>query len=136
MKIDYALIERILLALKEDNFIKNVICWGAGQYRINDVLDIYPRRKKWHSLSSGKRGKYFDLEDFVKGFFNPELRKLPEPQNGSSTTSRVSPRLLFSDCGSLASSPPTARLIIICASLGGSMPTLASRFGLAWSRAA
>ena len=74
MKVNYAYIETTLLRLKEAALIKSVAKLGAGHYRINNALDIYPRSKKWHSLPTGKRGKYYDLEDFITGFFNPELR--------------------------------------------------------------
>ncbi len=79
MKVDYRKIEKSFLEWKDGGFIKDVQCLGAGHYRINGVLDIYPRHKKFHSLPTGKRGPYYDLENFVKGYFNPELRKAPKP---------------------------------------------------------
>jgi hypothetical protein len=89
MKIDYAKIEKSFLELKAGEFIRDAQRLGAGHYRINDALDIYPRHKKWHSLPTGKRGVYYDLEDFVKGFFNPELRKeRPTPRQSKKKKER------------------------------------------------
>ena len=75
MQTNYELIEEQLESLKDQKLIFHWKEMSPGQYRINDVLDLYPAHHKWHSLPSSKRGKYYDLVDFVGGFFNPELRK-------------------------------------------------------------
>lgn len=40
------------------------------QFRINDVLDIYPMNKKWHDLVNNKRGAYTEVFSFVSAFFH------------------------------------------------------------------
>lgn len=36
------------------------------QYRINEVLDLYPIHKNWHNIKLNKRGKYDSLESVLK----------------------------------------------------------------------
>ncbi len=80
MKTDYAIIEQELQDLKVDGFIDYWKELGDGHYRINEGLDLYPHSHKFHSLRTGKRGKYWNLKDFVIGFFNPELREGNKPK--------------------------------------------------------
>lgn len=75
MKINYSLVEDELKALTKESYIHSWKELGAGHYRINDKLDIWPKHHNWHSLSTNKRGKYWDISEFLKGFFNPKLRK-------------------------------------------------------------
>lgn len=39
------------------------------QFRINDVLDIFPSNRKFHDLKNNKRGRYNDFLKFVQKFF-------------------------------------------------------------------
>ncbi len=39
-------------------------------FRINYTLDVWPSTGKWHDRSSGKRGTYSNLLEFVKQHFN------------------------------------------------------------------
>lgn len=47
----------------------DIISLTPYQFRVNNELDIYPTNKKYHILSSGKRGVYDDLEDFLVKMF-------------------------------------------------------------------
>lgn len=38
------------------------------QIRIENELDIYPKKKRWHDLRSKKRGGYKELVPFVRHF--------------------------------------------------------------------
>jgi hypothetical protein len=39
------------------------------QYRINDVLDLYPIHNRYHALKPNKRGGYKSATEFVNNFF-------------------------------------------------------------------
>jgi len=41
----------------------------AMQFRINDILDIYPTNRRWHNLETGERGGYETVYKFVINFF-------------------------------------------------------------------
>lgn len=38
------------------------------QYRINDMIDLYPIHRRWHNIKTGLRGTYHNVELFVKKF--------------------------------------------------------------------
>lgn len=41
------------------------------QFRINDRLDIYTTRERWHDLRTGKRGTFIgkDVAQYIRRFF-------------------------------------------------------------------
>lgn len=43
------------------------------QIRIENTLDIYPVKRKWHNIRSGKRGEYKRLIPFLISFFQLPL---------------------------------------------------------------
>jgi hypothetical protein len=73
MKVNYPSFEEQLEILLAQDVINEWKQLGAGHYRICNRLDIWPRRQKFHSLRSGKRGTYYDLEDFLTGYFRPHF---------------------------------------------------------------
>ena len=36
------------------------------QFRINDVIDVYPIHNRYHNIKTGKRGGYRDIIEFIK----------------------------------------------------------------------
>lgn len=42
------------------------------QYRINEVLDIYPQNQRYHDIKKNKRGDYQNMIKFVNNFFRKE----------------------------------------------------------------
>jgi len=38
---------------------------SKGQYRINNVIDVYPLHQEYHNLGSGRRGNYKKLKDVI-----------------------------------------------------------------------
>lgn len=42
------------------------------QFRVNEILDIYPTNKKYHVLETGERGEYQDIYDLVKRVINKQ----------------------------------------------------------------
>lgn len=48
-----------LTCLKKDYRIKKLTDY---QYRVNDVIDIFPTNQKFHNIVTNKRGQYFDLK--------------------------------------------------------------------------
>lgn len=45
------------------------------QYRINEVIDVYPIHRRWHELKCGKRGVYpvEGLQQFINKKFNGRI---------------------------------------------------------------
>jgi len=45
------------------------------QYRINEVIDVYPIHRRWHELKGGKRGVYpvEGLQQFINKKFNGRI---------------------------------------------------------------
>lgn len=39
------------------------------QLRVNDVIDLYPVRQKWHYIKTGQRGTWEDINDLDLGIF-------------------------------------------------------------------
>ena len=69
MKINYSQIEDFLEVELSQDRIKSWRKLTAGQYRINEALDIYPRRKKMHWVETGERGTYQNLERLIDLLF-------------------------------------------------------------------
>lgn len=80
MKVNYTIIEQQLQDLVAARLVTAWEEKAPGQYRIDESLDLYPRHQKYHSLRTGKRGKYWNLKEFVGGFFHPELRDNNQPK--------------------------------------------------------
>lgn len=62
----------ILDVLRESYDVKQITEY---QFRINEVLDIYPSNRKWHLLTKNKRGQFrreYDVTD-VKAVLKEEL---------------------------------------------------------------
>jgi len=60
-----------------DNNLKYIVI-NPWQIRIADnrtTLDIYPQSKRYHNLTKGKRGDYYNLKGFLKSIFGNEARK-------------------------------------------------------------
>lgn len=49
------------------------------QLRIEDVLDVYPVRERWHWLPDGSRGDWASAEDLRKLMFNKLTVTVPVP---------------------------------------------------------
>lgn len=64
-KYDYAQFEEELEVLLAQDVITGWEVFGAGHYRINGVLDIWPRRRKYFYHPTAEHGQYEDLVDFV-----------------------------------------------------------------------
>ena len=41
----------------------------AYQFRVNDVLDIFPSSQRYHDIKKNQRGDYHNLEGFLESFF-------------------------------------------------------------------
>lgn len=63
MKYDYLKFEEQLEVLLAQDVIYGWQAFGPGHYRINDFLDIWPRRKNYLNHQTGKHGQYSNLED-------------------------------------------------------------------------
>ncbi len=68
-KFNYQKTEEQLEVLLAQDVISEWRELTAGQYRINGLLDIYPRHKRWFSVETKERGEYKSLEDFLKLIF-------------------------------------------------------------------
>lgn len=69
MKFNYQKTEDFLEELLAQDVISEWRELTAGQYRINNLLDIYPRHKRWFSVETKERGEYKDLGDFLRLIF-------------------------------------------------------------------
>lgn len=45
------------------------------QYRINDVLDVWPIHNRYHDLIRNRRGGYRDVKEFIIKWFGKENTK-------------------------------------------------------------
>jgi len=65
-----------LFKILESEGYKCIVLHSSGnelyQVRINNRLDIYPTRKRWHDTEKDERGEYENLLVFVRCFFFPE----------------------------------------------------------------
>ncbi len=69
MKFNYTGFENYLEVLLAQDVIKEWRKLTEGAYRINEDLDIWPRRNKYHSFSGQAWGKYDNLESFIRLIF-------------------------------------------------------------------
>ena len=43
-----------------------VIKITSFQFRINDIIDVYPIHNRYHNIKTNTRGGYRDIEEFIK----------------------------------------------------------------------
>lgn len=66
MKPDYEKIEELFEILLAQDVLTEWVMLTPGQYRLNGVLDIYPKSRKYFYVPTDERGYYQDLEDFIR----------------------------------------------------------------------
>lgn len=65
MKFDYRQFEESLEVLVAQDVIDGWEGFGPGHYRINGVLDIWPRRSKYFYHPTAEHGEYEELVAFI-----------------------------------------------------------------------
>lgn len=63
MKFDYQKFEEELDILLAENMIESWVELTAGQYRINNFFDIYPKNRKYFNSITKRRDEYVSLDD-------------------------------------------------------------------------
>lgn len=66
MKLNYEKIEELLEVLLAQDVLNGWRELTKGQYRLNEKLDIFPKRKKYFYVPTEERGNYDDLESFIR----------------------------------------------------------------------
>lgn len=57
-----------LLDMKKEGF--KIVELSPYQFRVNDVLDIYPIHHRYHDLKKNRRGGFGYIPTFINKFFN------------------------------------------------------------------
>ncbi len=65
MKFDYQKFEEQLEVLLAQNRIDGWRVLTAGQYRLNEYLDIFPKSHAWFNAETKQRGKFHNLEKLI-----------------------------------------------------------------------
>jgi hypothetical protein len=65
MKFDYEQFEEELEVLLAQDTISGWEGFGPGHYRINGILDVWPRHKRYYRIYGGAHGQYRDLAELI-----------------------------------------------------------------------
>ena len=58
------------------------------QFRVENVLDVYPVNRRWHDIEKNIRGTYKDISEFVIRFFGNKLLTKKHDKNQKSTANK------------------------------------------------
>ena len=60
----------------------------AYQFRVENVLDVYPVNRRWHDIEKNIRGSYRDIFEFVIRFFGNRVLHKKHDKNQKSPASK------------------------------------------------